>query len=93
MLVNQLASDLIDTLLIELKKKNTMNKIQNDILDPIVNHAFRKWYPYMIITGILFFFIFVISLCILVYAFSIDISMNETSILNDKARIFLRSRP
>lgn len=67
MLINKITSDLINTVILEIKKRPNMSKIQNDIVDPIVNYAFRKLYPYMIITSVLFFFIFIIALSILIF--------------------------
>lgn len=67
MLIEQITSDLISTLITQLKKKKNMQKVQLEIIDPIVSHAFRKLYPYMVITGVLFFLIFIIAFSLVVF--------------------------
>lgn len=64
-MINKFSSDLIKTLLTELKKNNNIEKLQLQLIEPILQYSFSKLYPYILITSIIFFLFFLIGLVIL----------------------------
>lgn len=65
MILNKLSSDFLNNLLVELKKNNNMEKIQLSLIEPLLQYSFSKLYPYILITSIIFFLIFIVGLVIL----------------------------
>lgn len=65
MILNKLSCDLLNNLLTELKKNNNIEKIQVHLIEPLLQYSFSKLYPYILITSIIFFLIFIVGLVIL----------------------------
>ena len=65
MILNKLSTDFLNNLLIELRKNNNMEKIQIGVIEPLLQYSFSKLYPYILITSIIFFLIFIVGLVIL----------------------------
>lgn len=65
MILNKLSTDFLSNLLIELRKSNNMEKIQLGVIEPLLQYSFSKLYPYILITSIIFFLIFIVGLVIL----------------------------
>lgn len=65
MILNKLSTDFLNNLLIELRKNNNMEKIQLGVIEPLLQYSFSKLYPYILITSIIFFLIFIVGLVIL----------------------------
>lgn len=65
MILNKLSTDFLNNLLQELKKNNNMEKIQIGVIEPLLQYSFSKLYPYILITSIIFFLIFIVGLVIL----------------------------
>jgi hypothetical protein len=55
--LNIIITKLLNNISIELKKEKNMDKIKNDIIEPIINNTIYQLYPY--------FLIFIISMIIL----------------------------
>lgn len=65
MILKRFSSDLIQIALSEIKKNNNIEKIQVQVIEPILQYSFSKLYPYILITSILFFLFFLVGLVIL----------------------------
>jgi hypothetical protein len=63
-LVN-ITKEAIDTILLETRKEDNMIKIKRDVMDPLIDYTFQKLYPYIVITSIMFFLIFILAIAIL----------------------------
>lgn len=63
-LVN-LTKEIVDTIILEAKKENNMTQIKREIMDPLIDYTFQKLYPYILVTSILFFLIFILAISIL----------------------------
>lgn len=63
-LVN-LTKEIVDNIILEAKKENNMIQIKREIMDPLIDYTFQKLYPYIVITSILFFLIFILAIAIL----------------------------
>ena len=60
-----LTKEVVDNIILEAKKEQNMTQIKRDIMDPLINYTFQKLYPYIVITSILFFLIFILAISIL----------------------------
>jgi hypothetical protein len=65
MIINKLSEDLISNLLIEIRRNNNIEKIQIGLINPLLQYSFTKLYPYILVTSIIFFLIFIVGIIIL----------------------------
>jgi hypothetical protein len=64
--VNNMTKQILDNILIELKREENMNKIRDSILEPIISYSIQKTYPFIFITGALFILTFLIAIVTLI---------------------------
>ena len=64
--VSNLTRQVIDNILIEIKKDENMSKIRSNIIDPIIHYSIERIYPYIIITGALFILTLLVAIIILI---------------------------
>ena len=64
MLIKKITNDLLDKFIFEINKKANLNKIQNQLVDPLIDYTFHKLYPYILVSSIIFFLIFLLALSI-----------------------------
>ena len=67
MLIKEVTEKLIDKFINEFKRKENSDKIQIHIIDPIVQYAFSRVYPYIIMTSVIFFLTFIVAVAILFF--------------------------
>ena len=51
MTISQFTNELLDKVLNELKKKQNMNKIENNLVEPLIRYTFKRLYPYILISS------------------------------------------
>lgn len=66
---NKLTTQIIDRCVIELKKKQTIEKIQTHLIDPLIKYTINRLYPYIITISIIFILIFILALAIFYIVF------------------------
>tara|TARA_B100000902_G_C26651681_1_gene594108 strand:- start:98 stop:358 length:261 start_codon:yes stop_codon:yes gene_type:complete len=69
MVVSKVVGELIDKCVIEFRKEENMERINKNVIDPLIYHLLKKLSPYIIVTIGLFFGTFllvVITLCFLI---------------------------
>ena len=66
-MISKFASEMLDKVIIELKKKENMSKVQDNLIDPLVYYTFSRIYPYLIVTSIIFILTFLLALLILIF--------------------------
>ena len=64
-MLKNLTNEILDKSISEIKKDDNMNKIQKNIIDPLINYTFKKVYPYITTVFILLILIFLIIIAIL----------------------------
>lgn len=64
MLLKQLTNELIEKLIVEIKKKENMDRVQQHFIDPIITYTFHRLYPYIIVSSGIFILTFLLALCI-----------------------------
>tara|TARA_Y100000389_G_C17399912_1_gene484742 strand:- start:350 stop:583 length:234 start_codon:yes stop_codon:yes gene_type:complete len=67
MIVRDIIRDILNHVLDEVREKKNMDRLRSNLIDPIVQYAFAQMYPYIIVTSILFFFIFILAVAILIF--------------------------
>ena len=60
-MISQFTSEIIDKACIELKKKKNLNKLQKNIINPIIYYILKELLPYLFIIVIFILIIMVIS--------------------------------
>lgn len=65
MSIKNLTNEILEKILLEIRKKENIEKIHSNVIDPLVNYTFQKIYPYVIITSIVFLLTFLIAIIIL----------------------------
>lgn len=66
MVLGKITNEIINKLIIELKKKETKLKLQNEIIDPIIFYIIDKLYPYIFITSTIFILTFILAIIIFI---------------------------
>ena len=67
MTISSFVSDIIDKLILEIKKKENINKLEKNLIDPLIQYTFKKLYPYLALISIIFILIFIFSSIILFF--------------------------
>lgn len=64
-MISDIISDVMDKLIIEIKKPNNITRIEKSLIDPLVQYAFYKLWPYLLIVSVIFLLTFVLAIIIL----------------------------
>ena len=80
MMIKKLTNELLDKFIFELKKPENINKVQINIVDPVIDYTFHKLYPYILITTILFFLTFLLALSILFIIIKFNLKNNSSGL-------------
>lgn len=62
-----IVTDMIDKILLELKKEENMNKIETDFINPLIGYTFKKIYPYVALAFFVFLLILILAILILLF--------------------------
>lgn len=67
-MIDKLSSDLIDIIIKYLSDEENNKKLKSTVIDPLIIYIFDKFYPYLLMTGgiIIFIFLLVLSIFILI---------------------------
>tara|TARA_B100000524_G_scaffold255569_1_gene138414 strand:- start:333 stop:557 length:225 start_codon:yes stop_codon:yes gene_type:complete len=63
--ISSFISDIIDKIIIEIKKDKNMSKLESNLIDPLIKYTFQKLYPYLALASIIFLLIFILAILIL----------------------------
>lgn len=66
MLVKELTSKCLEKVVEELKKEENMSKIQQEVMDPLIQYTYNRIYPYFLITLVIFLLTFILALLIFI---------------------------
>ena len=67
MTISSFVSDILDKLILEIKKKENINKLEKNLIDPLIHYTFNKLYPYLALISVIFILIFIFSSIILFF--------------------------
>lgn len=65
MSVSKFASDILDKVLIEVTKDENMTRIEKKLIEPLLYYTFKRLYPYLMMTSVIFILTFLLALLIL----------------------------
>tara|TARA_Y100000817_G_scaffold55534_1_gene40881 strand:+ start:382 stop:603 length:222 start_codon:yes stop_codon:yes gene_type:complete len=67
-MIDKISNDFIDILIQYFSNEENNKKIKSTIIDPMIIYIFDKFYPYLLLTGgiIVFIFLLVLSIFILI---------------------------
>jgi len=73
----KLTNNIINKFIDEMKKEENNQKLKTYVIDPCMCHIMNKFYPYIIVTAIIFILIFLISILILFLIIRANIVTNN----------------
>ena len=62
--IKSIVLQLVNQLIFEVRKHENLEKIQLEVLDPLIQYTFSRLYPYILATSIVFFIIFLLAILI-----------------------------
>ena len=65
MVMNKIVDELTQYTLNVFKKEENLNKMKVFVIDPLIEYTFKRLYPYILITSIIFFLTFILAIVIL----------------------------
>ena len=65
MVMNKIVEELTQYFLMEVKKEENLNKMKVFVIDPSIEYTFKRLYPYILITSVIFFLTFILAIIIL----------------------------
>ncbi len=65
MVMNKIVEELTQYTLNEFKKEENLNKMKVFVIDPLIEYTFKRLYPYILITSVIFFLTFILAIVIL----------------------------
>lgn len=71
--IQQFVGDILDKVVIELNREENMNKIKENVLAPMVEYIFKRLYPYIVATSIIFILTFILAGAIFYMVFKANI--------------------
>ena len=72
-MLEKVTNEIINKILLEIKKEENLSKLQMNIIDPLIHYTFSQLYPYILGTSIIFILIFILTLVILFLIMKLNI--------------------
>lgn len=63
--MNKIVDELTEYCLNEFKKEENLNKMKVFVIDPLIEYTFKRLYPYILVTSVIFFLTFILAIVIL----------------------------
>lgn len=65
MLINKLSNEFTEYFFEEIKKEENVQKIKDNVINPLIDYTFHRLYPYILVTSVIFFLTFILAVIIL----------------------------
>jgi hypothetical protein len=65
MVMNKIVEELTQYFILEVKKEENIDKMKVFVIDPLIEYTFKRLYPYILITSVIFFLTFILAIIIL----------------------------
>ena len=65
MVMNKIVEELTEYFILECKKDVNLNRMKVFVIDPLIEYTFKRLYPYIVITSVIFFLTFILAIIIL----------------------------
>lgn len=63
--MNKIVEELTEYFILECKKDENLNRMKVFVIDPLIEYTFKRLYPYIVITSVIFFLTFILAIIIL----------------------------
>ena len=63
--MNKIVEELTQYFILEVKKEENIDKMKVFVIDPLIEYTFKRLYPYILITSVIFFLTFILAIIIL----------------------------
>lgn len=74
-MIEKITNEIIDKIVLEVKKKENISKLQVNIIDPLIHYTFSQLYPDILGASIIFILIFILTLVILFLIMKLNIKI------------------
>jgi hypothetical protein len=64
-----IGNELLEKFIIELKKKENVEKIHSNVLDPLIDYIIQRMYPYIMVSCIIFLLILIFLILVSIMLF------------------------
>jgi hypothetical protein len=65
MAISKFTKEILDKILEEVSKPKNMSKIEMNIVEPLIMYTFKRLYPYLLMSSVIFILTFLVALLIL----------------------------
>ena len=65
MAISKFTKEILDKIIEEVRRPKNMNKIEMNIVEPLIMYTFKRLYPYLLMSSIIFILTFLVALLIL----------------------------
>ena len=66
-MINKISGQLLEKFINEIKKEENMERINNDIINPIIYNFLKKIYPYILIISLICVLTLILAILILIF--------------------------
>ncbi len=76
-----IGNELLEKIIIELKKKENVEKIHSNILDPLIDYIIQRMYPYIMVSCVIFLLILIFLILVSIMLFrttGFNVSITQT---------------
>ncbi len=76
-----IGNELLEKFIIELKKKENVEKIHSNILDPLIDYIIQRMYPYIMVSCVIFLLILIFLILVSIMLFrttGFNVSITQT---------------
>jgi len=65
MAVSKFTKEILDKIIEEVSKAENISKIESNVVEPLIMYTFKRLYPYLLMSSIIFILTFLVALLIL----------------------------
>lgn len=65
MAISKFTKEILDKIIEEVSRPKNMNKIEMNVVEPLIMYTFKRLYPYLLMSSVIFILTFLVALLIL----------------------------
>jgi hypothetical protein len=65
MAISKFTKEILDKIIEEVSRPNNMAKIEMNVVEPLIMYTFKRLYPYLLMSSVIFILTFLVALLIL----------------------------
>lgn len=67
MTISSITNDILDKILLEFARNDNINKIERNLVEPLIKYTFKRLYPYILISSVISTLTLILALIILLF--------------------------